>query len=362
MAKRVLSDADFNALSSSPPKRVMSDEEFNKLPESPEEPSALEALARGGVQGATLGFGDEIMGAIGGSYDAYTSDKKFADAYKERRDETRRNNEAAKKAHGNLYTGGEVGGGLATFLIPGAAGLKGAALLGAASGLGNSESDTVTGDLGNAALGGALGLGTAGALKGAGKLGGLVGNKLSNAAEAAGSKALTAGDAVLAAQQGGESKLAQVVRAIAASKLAAPVAEVVGDGSAASMLKAKALPMAKNYALKAGPELIGSALGGGSGFVAGHLLGKTGQTALSVLKAPVGQQVYFQGLQKLLSSGASGLAATGKYAGILAQAAARGPAAVQITHELLMKKDPEYARTLEASGAVELDPNAGATR
>jgi hypothetical protein len=129
------------------------------------EPSGIEAAARGLKQGATLGFGDELTGAI----ESLFSDK----TYRQARDEARANDKAAQAAHPLLYGAGELGGGVATSFIPGLGIAKGAgalatagkaALTGAISGVGNSEKEDIGGLAEDAAASGALSGVTAGVL------------------------------------------------------------------------------------------------------------------------------------------------------------------------------------------------------
>lgn len=194
-------------------------------PASTEGPSREESFLRGGAQGATLGFGDELQGAIqaaappatgaaalvnpvaalrwladktsgvpedqleaGRAVDAAKEDqlaaqgplarlRRFATDYQQSRDSARRENDAAKEAHGGYYLGGNLAGGALTApLMPGGAvktagqaALQGAKL-GAAAGLGGSGADLTSGklaDVGAAAGDTALGAGL-GALAGAG--------------------------------------------------------------------------------------------------------------------------------------------------------------------------------------------------
>lgn len=139
---------------------------------APEAPGGFESVGRGLLQGATLGFSDEIGGAIGSLF----SDKSYSQV----RDEIRANDNAAKEAHPFLYGAGEVGGGIASTLIPGlgaakaGAGLARTALTlggqGALAGLGGSEATDVGGMAKDAAIGGVLGAGIGAAAHGAGKL------------------------------------------------------------------------------------------------------------------------------------------------------------------------------------------------
>lgn len=104
---------------------------------SPEAPKSdvgiLESLLRGGAQGASMGFADELTAAG----EAAFTDKTYDQA----RAESRANYEAAQKSNPLAYGAGEFGGGAATALVPGlnvgkAATLGGAALKGALMGAG----------------------------------------------------------------------------------------------------------------------------------------------------------------------------------------------------------------------------------
>lgn len=136
-----------------------------------ETPGGFESVGRGLLQGVTLGFSDEIGGAIGSLF----SDK----SYSQIRDEIRANDKAAKEAHPFLYGAGEIGGGIATAFVPGLNVAKGASLAktalslgaqGAAAGLGGSEATDIGGMAKDAAIGGVLGAGIGAAAHGAGKL------------------------------------------------------------------------------------------------------------------------------------------------------------------------------------------------
>lgn len=89
---------------------------------TPQAPGRMEAVGRGLLQGASMGFSDELSGAI----DALFTKK----TYQQGRDEARANNAAAQQAHPYLYGGSELAGGVAGALVPGAALAKGAALAG----------------------------------------------------------------------------------------------------------------------------------------------------------------------------------------------------------------------------------------
>lgn len=151
-----------------------------------------EALARGGLQGATLGFGDEGTGGATAILQALTNalpqsarDKldlvraPAGEAYRYSRDLERARNKAAESAHGGYYLGGNLLGGLATApLLPGlqagrnagllartAIGAANGLALGGVAGLGASEAELAKGELGKAATDMGIGAG-AGALIG----------------------------------------------------------------------------------------------------------------------------------------------------------------------------------------------------
>jgi hypothetical protein len=137
--------------------------------------SKFESLARGAVQGTTLGFADELTGAGEALLDraiGKNPEKSLPDLYRQHRDESRANFEAAQKANPLTYGTGELGGGVATALIPGlniakaptlAARAARAAALGGVVGVGNSKADLTEGDVGGTAKDAAVGAAIAGA-------------------------------------------------------------------------------------------------------------------------------------------------------------------------------------------------------
>jgi hypothetical protein len=154
---------------------------------APTQPSLGDALRRGATQGATLGFGDEIVGAVSApllkligkfsgnaAYQDAFGNKPLGDLYREGRDIERKADTSAEAAHPVAYTGGQLAGGALTAPFA-ASGLAGAVGYGAASGLGGSEADLTKGEIGRAALDTAIGAGVGaaahGVASGIGKLG-----------------------------------------------------------------------------------------------------------------------------------------------------------------------------------------------
>lgn len=138
-------------------------------------PGKLESLLRGGRAGVTMGFGDELAGALD-----YVLSAGKEGSYTKGRDEARANDKAAKEANPGTFLAGELGGSLATSVIPGAGIVKGAGLganivrgagAGILSGIGSSEGQSVQEIAKDAALSGLAGGAVGGAV-------GTVANKL----------------------------------------------------------------------------------------------------------------------------------------------------------------------------------------
>lgn len=143
-------------------------------PAPTEEPGILESLLRGGAQGATLGFADELTGAGQAGLEALTGkspEESLMEKYQRARDESRKNYEAAETAHPTASFVGNIAGGLAPGLLTGGIG-EGATIasaaasgagLGALGGLGTSKADLTKGETTEAGkdvlAGGALGAG-----------------------------------------------------------------------------------------------------------------------------------------------------------------------------------------------------------
>lgn len=132
-----------------------------------------ESLARGGLQGATSGFGDEAAAAIDTAVSKIPGVRNLAQTlhddklpsltnpnltYAERRDAYRKANKAAEDANPLTYTAGNIlGTGVQTMALPGAGtatsvgrlAARGAAE-GAAAGLGYSDADLTKGDVAGA--------------------------------------------------------------------------------------------------------------------------------------------------------------------------------------------------------------------
>lgn len=142
--------------------------------------SQTESGIRGAIQGGTLGFGDEIGGAVKGAYDALTTPEKLGDAYRRERDSIRDNDAIAQEANPKTYLGSQVAGGIASAFVPGLGAAKGASLLarlgsgaalGAANGIGASNSEDLSGLAKDALTGGALGTAGTGVAEGVGAAG-----------------------------------------------------------------------------------------------------------------------------------------------------------------------------------------------
>jgi hypothetical protein len=118
-----------------------------------EKPGMVESALRGLKQGVTLDFGDEITGAV----ESLFTDK----TYEQARDEARANDKAAREANPWTYGAGNLGGSVATSLVPGLGIAKGAGVLGI-GGLGASEKKDLAGQLTDAVTSAVIGGATAG--------------------------------------------------------------------------------------------------------------------------------------------------------------------------------------------------------
>ena len=139
------------------------------------EVSQTESVLRGAAQGATFGFADELAGAAGVIKRLPEAlDKGVKTVYEQERDISREAYKEAERVNPKSYLAGEVGGSLATAVIPGMAAAKGAslatiagksALAGAAQALGSTEktqvgevaSDVAKGAVVSGIIGGAVG-------------------------------------------------------------------------------------------------------------------------------------------------------------------------------------------------------------
>lgn len=161
----------------------MAKDPFESLPSISHEPeqsteqapnaefNELESAGLGAVQGGTLGYADEIEGAVRGAGAKLAGqDKDLVELYKQYRDSARNRYKTAENENPKSFMTGNIGAGIATSLVPGLgeANLAKLTALGAATGLGTSEADLTEGDLKGAAIdtgvGGATGyiLGKAG--------------------------------------------------------------------------------------------------------------------------------------------------------------------------------------------------------
>lgn len=95
----------------------------------------VESGLMGAAQGASLGFADELEGAARATYEKLSNpfSDSFQKVYEAKRDTARERYDIAEKQNPKSFMAGEIGGGLATSLIPGAGVAKGASLLGGAA-------------------------------------------------------------------------------------------------------------------------------------------------------------------------------------------------------------------------------------
>lgn len=136
---------------------------FKDLRNQMEGKTKLESAARGAAQGITMGYADEMAGALGAGKDVITGKSSIKDvgqSYKKNRDESREEYAKAEADNPMTYKAGDAAGTVGSFFIPGlnaVKGVKGAAALGALAGVGRSAAEDAGGLAKDAAVGGALG-------------------------------------------------------------------------------------------------------------------------------------------------------------------------------------------------------------
>ncbi len=133
--------------------KVYLNEKVAELPEEESSVSPVESFTRGGLQGATLGFADELVGAGETGLDVATgkTEPSFEDlvkTYQKHRDESRSAFKKAEEANPLTYMGGQFTGGIAPVAASGGlgAGIQGAARLGGLAGAGTSDMDLTGSD------------------------------------------------------------------------------------------------------------------------------------------------------------------------------------------------------------------------
>lgn len=316
-----LTDEEMAKLETEPvTKEVISDEQMAEM-EAASKPGYIESGARGFTKGATMGFSDELSGALGAGMELVTGKsglKDVADNYRYYRDTFREQDDAAKAANPTTFGAGEIGGAVAGAGKIGALskGAKGLAALGGVTGLGGSDADLTKGQIGGAlkdtAVGTATGLATAGVAKGLQGVASKAGNKLGSVAEFIANKLKPAEPQVDKLIFDPASKILTKAPAVASSpQWGETIAKKVGD-------------VATNSAIDMLP---------------GGALVKTGVRAAAKLVPDSFSGQMKSGLQKVLEQAPQKL---GKYASILQNAKARGGAAYATTTFLLGQSDPEF--------------------
>lgn len=144
----------------------------------------INSSGRGLAAGSTFGNSDELAGGAEALWHlAHGSTKEgFTELYKKYRDEQRIKNKIAETNHPYLYGGSKALGTVgSSLLLPG--GVVSAGLQGAATGLGESNSEDIGGLARDTAVGGVVGSAIGAALPAAGKLVSKAGSSLKSLAE-----------------------------------------------------------------------------------------------------------------------------------------------------------------------------------
>jgi hypothetical protein len=152
-----------------------------------EKTGQLTAAIRGGVQGISGGFADELAGGIGGAIDYVQGEGDLKSLYEKNRDEQRSKNEQSKKDWPKTYGATQIGASIVPTVLTAGTSIPAMAASGAAQGLGYSEADLTKGEIGQAAkdtaTGAAISAGTGAAAKSIGSLVARFNDKFPNATE-----------------------------------------------------------------------------------------------------------------------------------------------------------------------------------
>ena len=173
----------------------------------------MESAAQGAIQGASMGFADELEGGLKAGVQAISNPSKvkglndLISSYQTYRDTARARNERARQDNPVAFTGGEIGGSVATAFVPGfgwmnvgkgastVAKIATAAKAGAAIGAGTSTADLTKGEgeqfLKDTAQGAATGAVVQGTLSGAGSVAQGISDRFKNIPEMRAVKAVT---------------------------------------------------------------------------------------------------------------------------------------------------------------------------
>lgn len=310
------------------------------------EPGIPEALMRGGVQGVTMGHGDELAGAGQALWDIATTDKELGDlgdVYRQHRDESRANFKAAADAHPIANGIGTLAGGLATTLaVPGAGlGALGrvglAAAGGGIAGEGNSEADLTQGDLAGVAKDAAKGAVISGALQGVGdKVVGALAPTATRATAAVANKVRGAADAL----EGMAAKVRPTPRLREDLSNWGALEQKAETSAGGLMSEAKDWAMGQ---LTPGKVIRAAKTGGVS-------LAK--DAAMDATKR-FGRPLAGKALDRLSDVVRSAPETLGKWAAPLQAAAARGPHALAVTNYILQQTEDGYRQQVGVDGDEE---------
>ena len=164
---------------------------------TPKPVSGAAALGRGAAQGATLGLGERIQGAIQAALPVPGDPSAYGERYQRQLKGAQAEDDKAKAAHPWLYTGGNIAGAAApTVLLPAAKAAQGAGIaakmgigalnaapVGAVMAGAESRDPTLTGKLEDAGLGAAGGALVGGAVPLLGKAISAAGQKMGKGAD-----------------------------------------------------------------------------------------------------------------------------------------------------------------------------------
>lgn len=336
---KFISDEEMIQLEASQPsqstKKIISDEEMAELEAS--QPTEFDSAARGVIQGATMGFADEIAGGVEALWEKAKGDPTaFGELYKAKRDESRSNFKRAEDTNPKSYMAGQAGGAISTALIPGMgqANVAKLAAQGAAMGLGSSEADLTEGEFANAAKDTLVGAGTGAVVGGAGKLlskaGSAVGNFGKEVIEDVATAPITR-EAVNSAPQGAMGMAAKSLKTVGKigdkfdDMTSSFTKGVAGTGNEVADKVVNQVAKKASYAIPGVGKVVAAA------------------DAASAAPAIAQKTAYYsaQALEKIAPS-------MGRFAPVMMDAAQRGGTSLAATHFILQQTQPEYREMLKS--------------
>jgi len=310
----------------------------------PEGPSELESAGRGAIQGASFGLRDEAAGAlkspmgalkaIANKFGGEFSDEDLEE-YKRERDESRQLDKQASEANPKSYMAGQVGGALATSVVPGlgGAGVAKLAAQGAAQGLGNSEAEDLAGNVRDTAIGAGIGAATGAA------------GKLLNKAGSVGKEVLEDVATAPIGQKAAESAMGNTSAGLSKLNRAGQFVNDKIDDAVSAILP------------KTGDKTADAIIKGGAKLATkgSYLVPGLNKVQAAADAAQFGPKIAQKASELAVKSIDTIIPRMGKFSAVLASAAQRGSSSLASTDYVLQQTNPEYREQRKLATGNETD-------